>query len=179
MFDYSTDGAQSFVAPRALDTTMEHVWCPQLAWDGQETIYVTCEEDTAALVGRILFAVSNDGGATFRPATALSSPLGYGTSPIIAAGSGGRVYVSWQEGFPGPTTPYLAFSSDGGKTFTPALRVLIPPCSAREGSLRSSRWKPTHVALVTNAPPSARATRPTSFMSRPRSPCPSCVGSRH
>jgi hypothetical protein len=156
MFDYSTDGAQSFVAPRALDTTMEHVWCPQLAWDGQETIYVTWEEDTAALVGRILFSVSNDGGATFSPATALSSPLGYGTSPIIAAGSGGRVYVSWQEGFPGPTTPYLAFSSDGGKTFTPALRV-DTSVFGPGGFTQILAVDATHVALVTNAPPSAGA----------------------
>jgi hypothetical protein len=66
------------------------------------------------------------------------------------------VYVSWQEGFPGPTTPYLAFSSDGGKTFTPALRV-DTSVFGPGGFTQILAVDATHVALVTNAPPSAGA----------------------
>jgi len=156
MFDYSTDGAQSFVAPRALDANKEQVWCPQLAWDGQQTIYATWEEDTAAEVGRVLFSVSNDGGATFSPAIALSSPKAYGTSPIIAAGPSGRVYVSWEEGYPGPITPYLAYSTDGGKTFSPALRI-DTSVFGPGGYTQLIAVDSTHVGLVTNAQPGAGA----------------------
>jgi hypothetical protein len=158
MFTTSTDGGLSFQPPRALDAVMEHVWCPRLAWDGQSTIYATWEEDTAALTGRVLFSVSTDAGASFSPAIALSSPSAYATSPVIAAGAGGRVYVSWQEGYPGPTVAFLAFSSDAGKTFTPALRIDTSYFGSGGGGFTQVlAVDNTHVALVTNGPPSAGA----------------------
>jgi hypothetical protein len=158
MFDSSSDGGQSFLPPRALDAPMEHVWCPHLAWDGQSTIYTTWEEDTATYTGRVLFSVSTDAGATFSPAIALSSLSAYATSPVIASGAGGRVYVSWQEGWPGPTTAFLAFSSDAGKTFTPALRIDTSYFGTGGGGFTQVlAVDSNHLALVTNGPPSAGA----------------------
>jgi PKD repeat protein len=155
-FARSTDGAKTFSAPLALDRLTQHTWCPKLAWDASGVIYATWEEDAAPEAGRILFARSTDGGATFSAAVALSSPAGNGTVPAVAAGPAGRVYVTWMEGFPGPGTAYLAFSSDHGSTFSPALRIdagALGPGSFTQVLAVDD----THLALVTNAPPNPGA----------------------
>jgi hypothetical protein len=150
LFARSTDGAQTFAPPLPLDQIAEHVWCPKLARDASGVIYAAWQEDASPDAGRILFATSIDDGATFSAPIALSSPSASAIAPALAVGAGGRVYVTWAEGIPGPGVAYLAFSSDNGRTFSPALRIDSSVLGL--GSFTQVlAVDDTHLALVTNA----------------------------
>ena len=124
LFARSADGAQTFGTPLAVDGVAEKSWCPHLARDPAGAIVAAWEEG-AVLSRRVLFAASTDGGASFGAPATLAVPGLEGTCPSVAVGAAGRVFVSWYAAA-SPSSPgdsYLVTSADGGRTFSPPLRV--------------------------------------------------------
>ena len=110
-------------------------WLPRLTIDAQGTVFVLWQEiifSGGSHGGDILFARSNDGGATFSAPVNLSSSLaGDGKGRIdkdrwhngsldIALGPDGAVYAAWTE-YEGAL--WLRRSLDGGKSFAEKLRL--------------------------------------------------------
>jgi hypothetical protein len=161
LFARSTDGAQTFGAPLAVDGVADKSWCPHLAGDAAGTIYAAWEEG-AVLDRRILFAASSDGGVTFGAPVTLSAPGHDATCPSLAAGAGGHVYVSWtlmaSPGVAGES--YLVASSDGGGTFGPSLRV--PDATPNPACVGLLALAADRLGLTWHAPPDV-ASQPEIF----------------
>jgi hypothetical protein len=109
-------------------------WLPRIAVDSQK-VYVLWQEiifSGGSHGGEILFARSEDGGATFSPPLNLSNSVaGDGKGRInrdvwhngsldLAAGRGDEVYAAWTE-YEGAL--WFARSSNGGKSFLPLVRI--------------------------------------------------------
>jgi hypothetical protein len=107
---------------------------PDLVFDGAGTLFATFHtvSDPENNPTAIWLARSDDGGATFEPATRVSGPFGF--QPRVAAGEGGDVHVVFvqaseavatvRNGFGPPPNPVMAAtSSDGGATFGDPVQV--------------------------------------------------------
>ena len=116
-------------------------WLPRLAWtpDDARRLYVLWQEivfSGGSHGGEILFAASRDGGRSFAaPVNLSNSRAGDGKGRLdrdswhngsldIAAAPGGRVLAAWTE-YDGRL--WIARSGDGGRSFTPPLRVAGEP----------------------------------------------------
>lgn len=135
---FSADGARQLAQPVNVSKSPDTFsWLPRMARapDAPQTIYLLWQEIIFAggsHGGDILFARSDDNGATFsRPLNISSSIGGDGKGRInrdiwhngsldLVAGPGGALYVAWTE-YDGPL--WLSRSTDGGKQFSSAQRV--------------------------------------------------------
>jgi len=110
-------------------------WLPRIALDSKGTILILWQEiifSGGSHGGDILFARSEDGGATFsKPLNLSNSVAGDGKGRInkdiwhngsldLAVGADGAVYAAWTE-YEGAL--WVRRSSDGGKTFSRRLRI--------------------------------------------------------
>ena len=110
-------------------------WLPRLALDSKGTIFVLWQEiifSGGSHGGDILFAHSEDGGATFsRPLNLSNSRAGDGKGRItrdlwdngsldLALGADGAIHVAWTE-YEGAL--WLRRSADGGRTFSKPVRI--------------------------------------------------------
>lgn len=112
-------------------------WLPRLALDPRSPrrVYLLWQEilfSGGSHGGDILFARSDDGGRSFAPALNLSRSSGgdgkgrihravwHNGSLDLVCGPDGALYAAWTE-YDGPL--WFSRSSDGGKSFSPPLRV--------------------------------------------------------
>ena len=75
------------------------------------------------LEGRIFLATSIDGGDTFASERADDATDSFRTSPDLAVGGDGSIYVAWQDERNGDSDVYFSRSIDGGQTFSSDVRV--------------------------------------------------------
>lgn len=121
VFARSTDGGRTFSAPRLLVPGVRERQAPAVATaDGE--IYLVWRDRVA---GRweIFFARSIDGGQTFTPALNVSRTPGLANAPAIAANGRRRIAVAWQDDRTGTPQIFVARSTDGGITFSPAANI--------------------------------------------------------
>jgi hypothetical protein len=110
-------------------------WLPRIAMTDSRNVFVLWQEiifSGGSHGGDILFARSEDGGASFSAPVNLSNSLaGDGKGRInkevwhngsldLVAGADGRLYVAWTE-YEGLL--WIARSTDGGKRFAPLVRI--------------------------------------------------------
>lgn len=110
-------------------------WLPRIVMTDSRQVFVLWQEiifSGGSHGGDILFARSEDGGASFSAAVNLSNSLaGDGKGRInkdvwhngsldLAAGPNGRLYAAWTE-YEGLL--WVARSNDGGKSFSPLVRI--------------------------------------------------------
>ncbi len=114
------------------------VSAPAAAVDAKGAVYMAWVEEEKD--HNVLYVASTADGKAFSapvPVNAASDePAGIHASPTLATGSKGELYVAWttpREG--GPFTAELKFSRshDGGKTFSPAVKVSDAPLPASAG----------------------------------------------
>jgi hypothetical protein len=133
---YSADGKPVGARVNVSRTPKVFSWLPRIALDPKGRIFVLWQEIIFSGGGKhggdILFARSEDDGATFSaPLNLSNSPAGDGKGRVrkdlwdngsldIAVGGDGTVYAAWTE-YEGPL--WLSRSTDGGKTFSKPLRI--------------------------------------------------------
>jgi hypothetical protein len=132
---FSADGKPAGARVNVSRTPKVFSWLPRVALGPKGAILVLWQEivfSGGSHGGDILFARSEDGGATFSaPLNLSSSAAGDGKGRIskdqwdngsldLALGADGTIYVAWTE-FEGAL--WFRRSSDGGKTFSKALRI--------------------------------------------------------
>lgn len=134
----STDGAKQLARPVNVSRSPgTFSWLPRMARapDAPPTIYLLWQEIIFAggsHGGDILFARSDDNGATFSQPINISSSIGgdgkgrinrevwHNGSLDLVAGPGGALYVAWTE-YDGPL--WLSRSNDGGRRFSAPQRI--------------------------------------------------------
>ncbi len=140
-------------------------WIPKMARapESPERIYVLWQEiifSGGSHGGDMLFARSDDGGATFSEPVNLSGSIGgdgkgrinarvwENGSYDLVAGPGGALYVAWTE-YDGPL--WFGRSIDGGKSFTPPQRITGGGTAkpARAPSLALGKDRTLHLAWTT------------------------------
>ena len=133
---YSADGKPAGARVNVSRTPKVFSWLPRIAIDPKGRILVLWQEVIFSGGGKhggdILFASSEDDGATFSaPLNLSSSPAGDGKGRInkerwdngsldLAVAGDGTIYVTWSE-FEGAL--WFRRSIDGGKTFSKPLRI--------------------------------------------------------
>jgi hypothetical protein len=115
----SRDGGAAWEPARTLSRSATAAY-PAIAVSGQRVYAVWHELHGGGPI--VLLRRSGDGGATWLPEIALTSAGRTGSSPSIAA-SGERVRVVWGSGDDGQAEVYTRGSADGGRTWSPALRL--------------------------------------------------------
>lgn len=134
----SADGAKPLAQPLNVSRSPETFsWLPRMAPapDAPQTLYLLWQEIIFAggsHGGDILFARSDDYGATFSQPLNISNSIGgdgkgrinrevwHNGSLALAAGPGGALYVAWTE-YDGPL--WFSRSADGGRRFSRAQRI--------------------------------------------------------
>lgn len=125
VFARSVDRGRTLSEPRLLFPGVRERSTPAVAAaDG--AIYLVWRD---RLAGRweILFARSIDGGQTFTSPLNVSRTPGLANAPAISANRLGRIAVAWQDDRFGISQIFIARSTDGGLTFTPAGNVSQTP----------------------------------------------------
>lgn len=144
------------VNPNAGEATAWRGDQPTLAVSRDGTVYVgwTARDETAAHAGTLYLSASRDGGRSFGPPTKVNDdhkPGVHGMHSLVVSGDG-RVYVAWldernveapkpSEGGPvhmhseSNREVFFASSSDGGRTFSPNLKVASEVCPCCKTSL--------------------------------------------
>jgi hypothetical protein len=133
---FSADGKPAGARVNVSRTPKVFSWLPRIAIDPKGRIYVLWQEIIFSGGGKhggdILFARSEDDGATFSaPLNLSSSPAGDGKGRIskdvwdngsldLAVGGDGTIYAAWTE-YEGAL--WLSRSTDGGRTFSKPLRI--------------------------------------------------------
>lgn len=125
-FSRSTDGGKTFSRNIRVNDDPETAgqFNPSLAVDTKGTVYVAWH-DLRDGNADIYFAVSRDGGVTFGPNRRLNDDRGeaYQFHPSLAVGRDNTVAVAWEDYRNGQADIYLAYSADGGGTFSPNVRI--------------------------------------------------------
>lgn len=141
----STDGGRTFSAPvRASDPERQRVGAASPVVDGEGRLMVMYEDfkddrrDFENLDGppwdrpfALVLTTSTDGGRTFSAGTEVDAGIVptrrflpfLPDFPSLAAGAGRTLYVSWADGRDGDDDVFLRRSDDGGRTWSPAVRV--------------------------------------------------------
>jgi hypothetical protein len=133
---FSADGKPVGARVNVSRTPKVFSWLPRIAIDPKGRILVLWQEIIFSGGGKhggdILFARSEDGGATFSaPLNLSNSPAGDGKGRVskehwdngsldLAVGGDGTIYAAWTE-FEGAL--WFSRSTDGGKTFSKVLRI--------------------------------------------------------
>lgn len=140
-FARSTDGGQSFSAPKNLsqipcDSFWENAYNPKLAVDVAGTVYVVWDRvgPGGPPPNQVYFTRSTDGGQTFTaPKNVSHSPPvmpSFGAVvPDLAASGPGEVWVAWLDRYDQEQLDqvFVSHSIDGGDTFSPPLQVSFRP----------------------------------------------------
>ena len=120
-FSGSSDGGNTFSAPKMVSTNPSGSMGPQIAVDKSGNINVVWEDDIASH-SDISFSRSTDNGTTFSPPVNLSNPLGNcianSNSPRIGVDLGADINVVWSNDCGGNFDIFLSRSADSGATFT-------------------------------------------------------------
>jgi hypothetical protein len=135
---YGCDGERRFPEPTAVSRSAETFsWLPRVVVNPDEPnqVYVLWQEivfSGGSHGGEIFFASSSDAGRTFgEPVNLSHSKAGDGKGRLdraiwdngsldLARGPSGEIYAAWTE-YEG--TLWFRRSTDGGKSFSPALRI--------------------------------------------------------
>ncbi len=124
-FSMSTDSGKSWSSDvRVNEDAPGWQGAPSLAVDPDGNIYVTWYDERNGL-SDIYFARSTDAGSTWTtPNVRVNSPSsGYQLGSHTAVDDSGRVYVVWDDSRSGIDDVYFSFSQDGGKSWSPDVRV--------------------------------------------------------
>jgi len=113
----STDSGSTWSSPLTLSSDVD--WGPKIAGRGSKVDVVWTQD------GRLRYARSTDGGASFGPSVALSPAAGTTIDPYVARGPGGQVAVVWQDWVSGIVS--LRVSADGGASFGPTRTLTTDP----------------------------------------------------
>ena len=139
-FSGSSDGGNTFSAPKMVSTNPSGSMGPQIAVDKSGNINVGWEDDIAGH-SDISFSRSTDNGTTFSPPVNLSNPLGNcianSNSPRIGVDLGANINVVWSNDCGGNFDIFLSRSADSGATFSSPKNLsgrLLPP------GTRNSLW---------------------------------------
>ncbi|PYU53050.1 MAG: hypothetical protein DMG48_02070 [Acidobacteria bacterium] len=120
-FSGSSDGGNTFSAPKMVSTNPSGSMGPQIAVDKSGNINVVWEDDIASH-SDISFSRSTDNGTTFSPPVNLSNPLGNcianSNSPRIGVDLGANINVVWSNDCGGNFDIFLSRSVDNGTTFS-------------------------------------------------------------
>ena len=124
-FSRSVDGGVSFepniLVNDTVGTTWKRQWDPSLWVDNSGTIYIVWDDGFYPS-----FAKSIDGGQSFIGEQSVSDTATGGKYPSICSINDSFIYVAWQDQRTYSQTGddiYFSFSSDGGSTFNPNVRV--------------------------------------------------------
>jgi hypothetical protein len=157
---FTQDGAPRFAEPVNVSGSTEiFSWLPRVAFspDAPHVVYIIWQEiifSGGSHGGDVLFARSDDHGASFsRPVNLSSSLGGAGKGRIhqefwengsfdLAVGPGGAVYVTWTE-FEGSL--WLSRSADGGVTFMP--KQLLNDAGGKQRAAPSSQASAARMLL--------------------------------
>lgn len=125
-FSRSADGGHTFGRNVRVNDDPETAgqFNPSLAVDAQGTVYLAWH-DLREGQADIYFSASRDGGETFGPNRRLNDDRGetYQFHPSLGVGSKGTVAVAWEDYRNGQADIYLTYSTDGGDTFHPNVRI--------------------------------------------------------
>lgn len=150
-------GPPARVNPNAGEATAWRGDPPTIAVSAEGTVYVgwTARDQSAEHATTLYLSTSRDGGRSFEPPSKVNDdpkPCDHGMHSLAVSGDG-RVHVAWlderdierKEADPAQAPShmhtesnrvvYVASSSDGGRTFTPNLRVAGEVCPCCKTSL--------------------------------------------
>lgn len=167
---FSKDGVKQGMSVNVSNSPEIFSWLPRVAIapDDARRIYIIWQEiifSGGSHGGDILFARSDDGGATFSAPVNLSrSVAGAGKGRLnkdiwsngsfdLAAGADGLLYVTWTD-YEGPL--WLVRSSDAGKTFSPPQHIAgDQKLPARGPSLAIGSGRNVYLAWTVGEDPAA------------------------
>ncbi|MGI0087557.1 MAG: PEFG-CTERM sorting domain-containing protein [Nitrosotalea sp.] len=121
-FSKSNDNGTVFIPAIEISDNSKDSAFPQLAvYDNN--VYVVWLERTEGDITNVIFAKSNDGGATFSIPVAITSHVGgnSGIPKISAAGS--HVYLMWEDNGVKNFDVFLGSSNDSGSTFSIPINI--------------------------------------------------------
>lgn len=118
-FSRSTDGGQSFSAPRNLSNTPGNTRTAQIALDSGGNINLVWTDNVPpAFSTDIFFTRSTDGGVSFSPAQNLSNNPGMSANPQLTVDAAGKIDVVWEDATFGNRDILFSQSTDAGATFS-------------------------------------------------------------
>lgn len=146
-FSKSTDGGVTFERPsiRVNEDRPAFRNAPKIATDRSGCIYVVWHDNSrGADLWDVYLSKSTDGGASFSASIALNEqiPDVVQYEPALALDASGNIYVSWNrlyydEGLEAwDYDVYMAKSTDGGETFSPAIKVNDGPDLQYKSSIK-------------------------------------------
>jgi hypothetical protein len=122
----STDGGQTFGAPRVVGPSKSYSDAPKLAVDSAGAVHLTYAESSGGPFARyhVRYTRSDDGGRTFPAPRDIARPMPQASVsaafPALSVDARRRVYVVWElygDTRQPPRGLALSVSSDGGTTF--------------------------------------------------------------
>jgi hypothetical protein len=167
---FSADGGRRLTEPVNVSHSADTFsWLPRMARapNAPATIYILWQEiifSGGAHGGDMLFARSDDNGASFSKPVNLSSSVGgdgkgrinrevwHNGSYDLLAGPNGLLYAAWTE-YDGPL--WLIRSSDGGESFSQPSRIAGDTTPARAPSLALDNRQALYIAWTTGDDPAA------------------------
>lgn len=127
-FTKSIDGGATYATNLKVDdsgikTTLQTI--PSIAVTAGGSICVAWSDDRlGASLSRVRYSYSIDGGGTFSPSAEISPSNGTnGQVGVRLAANGNRVFAAFIDNIAGAGHPYLSVSTDGGRSFGPAIRL--------------------------------------------------------
>jgi Tol biopolymer transport system component len=120
----STDGGETWKAPKRLTNTSRTSCDPSIAVDGSN-LYVVWVDITPGNP-EIYFIRSSDGGKTWKAPKRLTDNKGESNGPAIIT-NGLNLYVFWSDNSPDDYEIYFLRSTDGGKTWQSPKRLTNQP----------------------------------------------------
>lgn len=96
---------------------------PTIAGDGETLLFVYAANDADRAPQRVFATSSADGGATWSAPVPLSPAGVNGLFPAAVSGKAGDLRVWWMDQRTGRWNVWYSISTDGGATWTPAVRL--------------------------------------------------------
>jgi hypothetical protein len=119
-FAVSTDGGQTFSAPKNISNNAGNSTVPQIAVSGGNNVYIIWEDNTPGN-NDIFFAFSINAGQTFSTPKNISNSIEDSFDANITV-IGNTVYVVWKDNILGNDANFFTISTNGGQTFsTPSI----------------------------------------------------------
>jgi BNR repeat-like domain len=118
----STDGGSTWSAAKRLTWNSGESDTPAMVIDSNDSIHVVWY-DTTPGVSEIYYMRSVDGGTTWSAAKRLTWTSGSSGAPAIASGSGGVLFIVWEDYTPGNQEIYGLKSTNGGTSWSAVQRL--------------------------------------------------------
>jgi hypothetical protein len=118
----STDDAQTLSNVIPISRGIDRAFNPVLAMDSQGSLYVIWRTRHHLEIN-IYFARSTDGGRTWSNSVRINSEVKQAFNPSLAVDTQGHLYVAWENQSVVGTDIYLAYSADGGQTWSKEKRM--------------------------------------------------------